>query len=270
MTKNTISSSADDGDSRVDGRTVAVKALVRGLHVLTAMNDLAPVSVTALVNETGYPKATVIRLLQTLRQEGYVEEADGGRGYQVAAKVLSLSRALAGEGRYQQAASQPLKDLGAALKWPTEMLVRDAHSMVIEASNRDTAPIKLNIFERRRFPMLDSASGIAYLSALPPDEARALVPAVISAIGDATHDGEAAMIARVQAAAARGYALQTYDVLSPNMRVVAIPLFAFGAPAGALSLVHYSLYLPDNVLRQTILPALRTTADTIGKNLQAL
>jgi len=67
------------GDSRpsdilpttVGSEGKSVKALTRGLGVLAAINELSPATVTRLVEETGYPKATVIRLVQTLCREGY-------------------------------------------------------------------------------------------------------------------------------------------------------------------------------------------------------
>jgi hypothetical protein len=45
----------------------------------------------------------------------------------------------------------PLDLLADQIKWPAEYLVADGLSMRIRSNNRDRAPIKLKLFERRRF-----------------------------------------------------------------------------------------------------------------------
>jgi IclR family mhp operon transcriptional activator len=44
----------------------------RALDVLRTLNKLQIASVTAIHEETGFPKPTIVRLLETLRAEGYV------------------------------------------------------------------------------------------------------------------------------------------------------------------------------------------------------
>ena len=280
MTKETVTREqhTDNAVAEYSGATQSVKALIRGLDVLTAMNDLSPATVTQLVQETGYPKATVIRLLQTLCREGYVEELAAGRGYQIRAKVLSLSRALSAEHRYQQAAEQPLKDLGLVLKWPAQLLIRDGHSMVIEASNRDTAPIKLQTLERRRFQILKSAAGMVYLSVLPIAEAKGLIREAVESLGQNLDEKpltrksrvtlEADFLQQVEEIGNAGYAMKEYDVLSSGMQALAIPLIVDQRPIGGLTLIHYKQYMSQTQLRKTVLPTLRKTAMVIADNLK--
>ncbi|MGE3159998.1 MAG: helix-turn-helix domain-containing protein, partial [Xanthobacteraceae bacterium] len=66
-----------------------VHALERGLSVLAAINEFAPASLSILVDATGLPKATVVRLLHTLREAGYVEHAENA-GYRLLPRVRNL------------------------------------------------------------------------------------------------------------------------------------------------------------------------------------
>lgn len=249
----------------------SVKALTRGLEVLAAINELSPATVTRLVEETGYPKATVIRLVQTLCREGYAEEVDGGTGYRVSYRAVSLSRGLATKRRYQLASEHELRALGARLKWPCEMLVREDFSMVIETNNRESAPIKMQLFERRRFPLLESASGIAYLSAHDECAARSIVEEAAEEVGvsEELKQPVQTILERVAAARRDGYVLRDYDVLSPGMRALAVPMSSAGVPIGGLSLVHYRMYMHPALMEKEIIPAMKQAAERIGENLES-
>lgn len=147
-------------------------ALARGLRVLSAINDLQTATVSRVVSETQLPKPTVIRLLQALQNEGYVAQDSQTLTYRVTPKVASLSRSLGAEGEIDGLIQAPLDALAEQLKWPAEYLVPDGLSMRIRSNNRDRAPIKLKLFERRRFPMLGSAAGLVYLAALEEEPLR--------------------------------------------------------------------------------------------------
>jgi len=71
-----------------------VKSLSRGLSVLAAVNQYRPATVKQLVHSTRLPKPTLIRLLQSLVAEGYVDSATDGTGYRVGARARRLTSGL--------------------------------------------------------------------------------------------------------------------------------------------------------------------------------
>ena len=50
-----------------------VIALTRGLEILRVVNDEGRSTVRSLHKATGLDKATIVRMLQTLEHEGYIE-----------------------------------------------------------------------------------------------------------------------------------------------------------------------------------------------------
>jgi IclR family mhp operon transcriptional activator len=243
-----------------------VNALVRGLRVLAAANERSEVSVTDLVTLARLPKATVIRLLQTLLHEGYMEELGDGGGYRVTAKVRNLSRALRGRTPVAQIVQPLLDKLGRRVKWPSEFFLVEGLSVVIEASNRDAAPIKLNLFEHRRFPITASATGLAYLSGLAPEEAERIVRAAIDKDGPSGSVEDC--LARIAEARQRGYASWEYPALAPGLRMVSIPVAAGGRAIGGLSLIHFRDLVPDALLDGFFLAEMRAVAGSIGRLLE--
>ncbi|BAI75569.1 transcriptional regulator (plasmid) [Azospirillum sp. B510] len=244
-----------------------VNALVRGLRVLAVANEIQRPTVAELVRRSRLPKATVIRLVQTLVHEGYLEESGEAEGYQVTAKVRNLSRALVERTPIAQLVQPLLDELGARVKWPSEFFLAEGRSVVIEVSNRSAAPIKLNLFETRRFPMVASATGLAYLSALPPGEAARIVE---DSVADGAVSGSVeGTLALIAAARERGYATWEYPALAPGLRMVSIPVPAVGGaagklPVGGLSLVHFRDLVPAELMDGFLLPEMRAVAARIG------
>ena len=249
-------------DRRASGAK-PVNALVRGLRVLVAANEIQAPTVAELVRRSRLPKATVIRLIQTLVHDGYLEESGDAEGYRVTAKVRNLSRALVERTPIAQLVQPLLDGLAGRVKWPSEFFLAEGRSVVIEVSNRSAAPIKLNLFEHRRFPMVASATGLACLSALPEADAARIIR---ESVADGTLPGTIAdCLALVATARRRGYALWEYPSLAPGLRMASIPVHAGGRVIGGLSLVHFRDLVPDDLLDGFLIPEMRSVADRIGE-----
>ena len=231
-------------------------ALARGLRVLVAVNDLDTGTVSRIVAESALPKPTVIRLLQTLQAEGYVAQDPQTLTYRVTPKVASLSRAMKGDNETEGLIQVALDMLAEQIKWPAEYLSVDGLSMLIVSNNRERAPIKVKLFERRRFSMLGSAAGIAHLATLPHNEQTRLLDRAAS--GPEERARAEALIAE---AATRGYALRSLSELGPNMAVVSVAVPGGG---GALSVVHFDDVVSPAQLETVILPRLRDCARNIA------
>lgn len=239
-----------------------VQSLSKGLKVLSVINDFPEASISQLVQETKLPKATVIRLVQSLCTEGYVQPLEGRKGYQVSNKVIALSRGVEQKSRYIQAADPILRSLGSSLKWPSELLLRDGDTMTIETDNRDTAPVQVQLFERRRFPLLESASGQAVLSTLPIIQIEQTIRRIDPDRSKAAYDRLMDDISQV---AKRGYAVKSYDFLSPGLRAIAVPLIERQKAIGAVTLIHYQRYMPADLLHQEVLPEIQYAVRLIGE-----
>ena len=235
-------------------------ALARGLRLLAALNDLETATVSGLVKETDLPKATVIRLLQALQAEGYAAQDSETLTYRVTPKVASLSRSLIGKNQTESLIQVALDLLADDLKWPAEYLVQEGSSMLIQANNRERAPIKLKLFERRRFPILDSAAGVAYLSSLnDPDRVKWLKRLLKS------QSEIAAAKRRIEEAAEAGYATRLLNELGPNMRVAAVPVPAGG---GAISMIYFDDVVIRKHLEAVLLPLVKKAAANVAGALQ--
>lgn len=151
-----------------------VNALLRGLRVLEAVNANGPVGLTAVQRATGLPKATALRLLETLRSVGYLDYETGAQTYQVSLRALALSNKFNKDDHLLRAAAPVMEHLREQLGWPSDLAVFQFDKMVIVDTNRQPGMLSANRTIGSRVPMLASATGRAYLS-YTTDEQRQLI-----------------------------------------------------------------------------------------------
>ncbi|GAA0825511.1 hypothetical protein GCM10009112_01670 [Marinomonas arenicola] len=254
-------------DASVKGAASGVQSLARGLKVLAAVNEFTPATVTQIVASTGFPKATVIRLLKTLKNEGYIDLNPEAGGYKTLPKVRLLASSMISDNSFAVSARQFLNDFAQILKWPSDLLIAEGSSMVVQASNRDTAPIHIKRFEQGRFSLLLSASGIAYLSALPAKKRQEVVKATVK-LQPSSEDLELLTEKVMQEIAhcqQNGFAVTDYHAPIEGTRAVAIPLLYEGEPFGALAMLFIRDAVSDEQLQTFLLPQLRDAAGAVAR-----
>jgi len=249
-----------------DADTKSVQSLVRGLNVLIAVNEKTPASVSHIVLATGIAKGTVIRLLKTLKNEGYIDFDKLSGGYKVLPKVRLLARPMLSDNNFSLTVQHFLNDFSQIVKWPTDVLMLEGSAMVIQASSRSTAPITLKRFDQVRFELFSSASGIAFLSGM--DE-KALGAFMLSVTHSQDNDLELESLAlvhkRIEQAKLQGYALAEYHAPIEGTRAIAIPLISQGKVFGALAMLHLKDVVTDESLVNLLLPNLKRAANEISK-----
>ena len=246
-----------------------IKSLAKGLGVVIAVNELAPARVSSLVEQTGLPKPTLIRILNTLVAEGFVENRPRGEGggYAPTPKVRLLASAFAEGTLLAQAAQPVLNNLCEETKWPADLLVRDGLSTVIEASNRLVAPIRLKRFEQKRFPLINSSSGLALLAYLPKKECREVLTSVLAhgVPNGQSPVREEQVAGWIEETKKAGYASWEYDAPIQGTRVYSLPVVDRGRPIAVLTLVTLRDVLSQTKFETDLLPFFSEAAAEIAK-----
>lgn len=159
MARSAAASNADDE------RQAPTQVLLRGLSLLEALNRRAVGSVEELAQDTSLPKSTVVRLLATLAEAGYVQRLPRRGGYSLAERVLGLSWGFRSEDAVVEAARPFIAAFTAEHKWPISLATLAVDVMRVRATTLQDSPFAIDR-ERinRRVPMLGSALGRAYLA----------------------------------------------------------------------------------------------------------
>nr|WP_067292076.1 helix-turn-helix domain-containing protein [Marinobacterium profundum] len=150
--------------------TKQIRALARGLTVVNAINAApGPVSLGDLHKATGIDRATLLRILATLDQEGWIFRGMGDRLYRLAYKLHELGEQVHIHDAIAQIAAPVLEQLQQELHWPCDISVFDGEGMAIIETSRSRSPFVLNREVIGYRPsMLKSAIGRAYLAYCDP------------------------------------------------------------------------------------------------------
>jgi IclR family mhp operon transcriptional activator len=145
--------------------TRPVRALNRGLEVLTELNRLERAAINTLAAAVGLPRTTTYRILETLRLAGYVERDAHDDCYRPTIMVRALSDGFDDEALVAHIAKPLLAALGEQIVWPVSVATPSGSTMMIRETTDATSPLALERYSAGvRLPMLASAAGRAYLA----------------------------------------------------------------------------------------------------------
>jgi IclR family transcriptional regulator, mhp operon transcriptional activator len=148
-----------------------IRSFARGLAVLSVLNRHGSATALTLARETGVPRATVYRLLQTLFDDGYVGRGTADDRFHLRLKVRGLSEGFEDEQWITAIAGPALAELTRRTAWPCDVSRLEGLKMVIHETTHPIAPLSIDRnMVGQELPILGSASGLAYISFAPKEE----------------------------------------------------------------------------------------------------
>lgn len=141
-----------------------VTAVLRALEVLRVVNRSGLASIKVIHHETGFDKATIVRMLETLIHAGYVSADPKASGYRATGRVKQLSAGYAKYDKMAEICAPILEPLREAVGWPSDFAVRDDDAMMVVRSSRQNGPFNFNRNPGYRAPILLTSIGKVYLA----------------------------------------------------------------------------------------------------------
>lgn len=219
-----------------------VRSVERTLQILELMNRAPVVRVQHLVQETGLPAPTVVRLLETLMSAGYVSKIGRQAGYCVTEKVAALGAGHHGLPQVFDVAREAAESLTRRTLWPTALATLDVDALVIRFSTIPMSPLShYQSTINRRMTLLDYAHGRAYLGFCPKEE-RAHLVALLQQSAATPEEAEAiaqradAVVALTRAS---GFGERTGNI-QPETHSIAVPLRLGAKLVGTLGITYFA------------------------------
>ncbi len=240
-----------------------IRALARGLAVLRAMNQAQRWSLHDLHGELKLPKTTLLRILQTLQYEGFVQADVVRSQYMLTARVRELSGGYTEQARVVAAGSPiALRTTRDVIKWPLAIGVRDGEALVVGYSTMPYSPLAVHSTTvGHRLAMGQSAMGQAYLAHCSDIERQEVLSMIAADAPAAQIDqGLDAVLARV---AANGYAVRRPDKPGESA-TLAVPICHLGEAIAALGMTTFGRTMSARFVVQH-LPTLQQTASEISQ-----
>lgn len=253
-----------------------VNALHRGLDVLLAIDNSSAATLTELYRQTGIPKASLQRILKTLREAGWIERNELESRYVRSAAPGASDPQVHWRAQVSSLAAPMRSALQRRIPWPLDIAVRDGTCMLILDAHRPSNALSVNYRVLGFRPhMLVSSLGRCYLAFCPDGERQSIVLALARSKRSFDHHAkDSAALRRLVADARRwGFATREQSATgadSPeHFGALSVPIFSGDILVACLS----CSWLPDVTHESDIatvhLASLQMTAEAIGRRLHS-
>jgi IclR family mhp operon transcriptional activator len=206
-----------------------IEPVRRAFVVLEALNRRRSTTLSVLAAETGLPRPTLVRLLQTLIELGYASRVSRQDGYRLTDHVLALAGGVRFIDHLVDAAIPHMSRFTGEHGWPLYLATLGAGSMAIRHS---TAPESPMAFEgagyNRQSPLLFGALGRAWLAFSAEEERRT----ALKAAGARMTPALATVLERIRR---EGYAF-TRPPRPTRIHGVGVPILGKDRVLGSLSM----------------------------------
>lgn len=245
----------------------AVSASLKVLQVLEALNDIGPAGLTAVHKRAKLPKATTLRMLETLCSAGYASYDPAGKVFAVGLHALALSQGYNAVDEIVTIARPVIADLRLDLGWPSDIVVCDNDRLVIADTN--TRQAQFSVVRAggagSQLPFSISATGRAWLAFCPDDMRERILRF------DNPHPQESRdLLAHPERLAAiisetrrRGYGLQSGEFFDSEAGA-GVPVIVNGALRCCINIVTARNAVSLEQIERQYVPKLQRAADAIA------
>lgn len=248
---------------------MAVEAVIepvrRSFAVLEALGRRRTSTLSVLVDETGLPRPTVVRLLHTLVAVGYAQRVSRQQGYRLTDRVLGLSESIRFVDHLVDAAIPHMSRFTADHGWPLYLATLSYGAITIRHSTAPESPMSFEgaALNTRR-SVLISALGRAWLAFCPEGERRT----ILRDIGGLAPRQEAALRTALERVRHAGYA---FTVPPRPMRIhgMAVPIRNGERMLGSLSMRFPRSAMTEEEVGQRFGRQLTTLARAIAVDITA-
>ena len=220
-----------------------VCSVERTLLILEYLNRNRVTRVSDLHEETGLPKPTIVRLLQTLEQTGYVVNDARHGGYQVTSRVTSLSVGFHGDPLVVEAGRPHAAALTKHFMWPAAIAILHDDAVVVRYSTIPDSPNSpFHATVNMRLTLDHHALGLAYLAFCPEEQQNTIVRMLMQrekrSCGKVA-EKEVVLRRKLQSVRDQGFVDRDADQESRSSNTIAMPVMDDDRVLGTLGITYY-------------------------------
>ncbi len=243
-----------------------VESASRALDILGIVNRLGIASIESIFHESGYPKPTIVRMLETLMFKGFVAKDNMVGGYRITSKVLDLISGYSGIPRVIELSRPFAIDLTREIKWPVGIGVISGEEILIQLWTGTISPIAhTNTVLGIRPDMQTSAMGRSYLAfCSPADRERHFMRFRSEPKRNFDAFAEKRLLGVLAQARHAGYASRDPQTKPHRTATVAMPILVDSEILGLMSVSFFRSVMTRKEIAERIIGPLRETTERIN------
>ncbi len=250
------------GGESAAGRQAGAATLAKGIAILNLVaNSRAPLKFGDLQRRSGLPKATLHRMLTTLRDEGFIRCQDDDRTYRLGMRLFEMAHHVWEAFDLRGNAIAAMSFLHDATGESISLGMLDSDEVVYIDELAGSHAIRTGMRLARRDPACCTAIGKAILSAMSPVDRDIVLDGMeLTQFTDRTLMEHGDLLAQLYLASARGYAMEQDEHVEGVSGIAAPIIDHRGQPVAAIGLTGPSSRLTTRTLHAlgpTIIDACR-------------
>jgi DNA-binding IclR family transcriptional regulator len=224
-------------------------------------------SISALARAARLPRATALRLVATMEEEGFLLRADGSERVMLGPELLAIARRVDRATVLTELAREPLRALAERVRETVTLsVVSEAGELELVHQVDGPREIRPRPWIGQRFPAHASSSGKILLASLPAEERRRLLAGGLERLTVATITDPAALEGELERVRASGYAT-TVDELEEGLSGVSVGVHGKDGELVAVVNVSGPTQRLDRERLQEVTADLREVADQLRRKL---
>ena len=269
----------DEGTDRIERNSIRpdekeqlMRGPLRTIAVLRALNVRNGSTVVELSKFTDISRPALYRILETLREAGYVSVNLSRQRYCLTMLVRTLAQGFTDEDWVVQIVRPELSALQGQVLWPVDLGTFMNNAMWIRETTRHASPMTIDRgVVGNRFPMLGGATGRAYLAYCPSDERELILSNLASASfpGDPVPESPGRIEAMLERVREQGYG-KRYREPPTESGAIAVPIVVGERVLGCINLTFIAKVLSPDQAAAKYLGQMRAAARRIVKGVQQL
>lgn len=248
------------------------QSLEKGLAVLCAFNaKRRTMTLAEVAAACDITKSSAQRMVYTLEQLGYVRKHPQTRRYQLTPRVMQIGFNYLATDALVEVATPFLSELARVTGETCNLTEPDGTDMVYVARFVSSKWVPIHMPVGSRIPMYCTASGRAYLSALPDEQALDLLQQS-TRVKHTQHTRTEVdeIMDLLRSARRQGYATNREELFLGDMTVSAPIVGAHGHPMGSVHVVAPTSRWTPTEAEQRLAPAVLDCARAISNSARAL
>jgi IclR family KDG regulon transcriptional repressor len=227
-----------------------VRSVERALAILGCFDDDHPLlGITEISAQLNLPKSTIHRILATLEAWGFVQQDEVSCRYQLGLRLFELGAIVGNSLGLRQAALPVLKQLSRETEETVLLVAYDSGEVVYLDALECPQPVKIDARPGKRLPAHCTASGKAFLSALPREEVERVLSRPLSGRTPKTITDAEELRCNLTLSRQRGYSISDEEY-NTGIRAVAAPIVSEkGRVWGVVAVAGPAFRLSDDAIR---------------------
>jgi IclR family transcriptional regulator, mhp operon transcriptional activator len=247
--------------------TRPIRALLRGLEALTALNLRDGATVSEVAQEIRLPRTTAYRILETLCDSGYVLRDPVDERYRLTILVRGLSAGFNDEAWVTQIARPHLFELGESIVWPAYIATLAGTKLIVREATDHRSPLAIEPYcVGLQLPLLTTSAGRAYLAHCADTERAMLLDTLTNSTKEEDRRArDPEQLSRLLAeVSALGYATATRTHRLVEELSISLPVALQPDPPAILTVRFAASAVPLKSGLERFLPKLRHCAARIS------